>query len=183
MTCAALIAPFESVVPARSADAKSRNVPRGEARIANASEARPQQLALPDAGLTLTLIRTTLLSLNDALRSDNFTVMRDISSAPFRDAHTAGSLSRLFSALAQQGIDLSAVAVLTPILSEPPSVDAKKGALRLKGYFEGRPVGIAFDLIFAAEAGRWKVAGLSVQPGAARVPSAASPLASGRNLR
>lgn len=174
--CAALIISFENIGSALSADAKARAAPEGGTRSVETPEDHARQLVPPDAGLALTLIRTTLLTLNDALRSDNFTVLRDVSSIAFRNAHTAGGLSRRFSTLAQQGIDLSAVAVLTPTLSEPPSVDAEKGALRLKGYFDGRPMGIAFDLLFAAEDGRWKVSGLSIQTSPPRVP-----LASGKN--
>lgn len=172
--CAALIS-FASVVPALGGDPNTKAGQQAERRDVKTLAGPPQHLAPPDAGL-----RTTLLTLNDALRSDNFTVLRDISSTPFRGAYTAGGLSRLFSGLARQGIDLSAVAVLTPTLSEPPAVDAKKGALRLRGQFAGNPVGIEFDLVFAAEAGRWKVLDLSVQPGAARVPSTGAPLASGQ---
>lgn len=59
---------------------------------------------------------------------------------------------------------LSAVAVLPPELSEVPKLDAAIGEVRLTGIFAGKPVQIAFDLLFAAEDGRWKLLGLSVKP-------------------
>lgn len=183
VACAALMS-FSRADPAFGADAKStgptaKEPQQSRDRGVETSSKSPPRLASPDAGLTLTLIRTTLLTLNDALHSDNFTVLRDISSTLFRNAHTAGGLSRRFSGLAQQGIDLSAVAVLTPKLSEPPSIDAMKGLLRLRGHFDGRPVGLQFDLVFAAEGAKWKVLGLSVQPTATPEPPAEAPHTAG----
>jgi hypothetical protein len=48
--------------------------------------------------------------------------------------------------------------------------------LRLKGYFPGQPVQINFEMLFQAVDGRWRLFGLSVQPGpavAAQSPPAA----------
>jgi hypothetical protein len=132
-------------------------------------------VAPPGPDLIVVLVRTTLLTLNDALRSDNFTVLRDLASPQFRAVNTPGRLSQAFSDLARRGVDLSAVAILAPELAELPSLDAEKGVLRLKGYFSGKPVKIEFDLAFQAEAGRWKLLGLSVQPVAAEAQAAAPP--------
>lgn len=127
-------------------------------------DAPRQTVAPPSPDLIVVLVRTTLLALNDALRADNFTVLRDLASSRFRAVHTPGKLSQIFSDLAGRGIDLSAVAVLSPELSERPFLDASGGVLRLKGVFDGKPVRIDFDLLFQAEGGRWKLLGLSVQP-------------------
>ena len=136
--------------------------------VAVAERAWPQaeqpQLAMPDAEKIVLLVRTTLITLNDALQTGNFTVLRDIAAPGFREANTAGRLAQSFSDLTRKNIDLSAVTVITPQLTEPPSLDREKGMLRLKGYFPGEPVQINFELLYEAVDGRWRLFGLSVQP-------------------
>jgi hypothetical protein len=130
------------------------------------------QVAIPDADRILLLIRTALLSLNDALQTGNFTVLRDIGAPAFREANTPARLSRAFSGLAAQGIDLSAVAVMAPQLTEVPRLD-ERSMLHLKGIFPGQPLQINFEIIHAVVAGRWRLFGLSV----AAVPPQPAPAA------
>jgi hypothetical protein len=130
------------------------------------------QVAVPDADRILLLIRTALLSLNDALRTGNFTVLRDIGAPAFREANTPARLSQAFSGLAAQGIDLSAVAVMAPQLTEVPKLD-ERSMLHVKGIFPGQPLQINFETIHAVVAGRWRLFGLSV----AAVPPQPAPAA------
>src|SRR5262245_26737983 len=100
------------------------------------------QAVMPDAEKIVLLLRTTLITLNDAIQTGNFTVLRDMAAPGFRDANTAGRLAQSFSDLASKGIDLSPTSVIAPQLTEPPGLDQAKGMLRLKGYFPGQPVQI-----------------------------------------
>lgn len=119
---------------------------------------------MPDAGTIVLLTRGTLLTLNDALQSGNFTVLRDVAAPAFRDANSAARLGVIFASLAERGIDLSAVAILTPQVSSAPELDPQTNMLRIKGFFPGQPVRIDFDVIYQAVGGRWRLFGLSVQP-------------------
>lgn len=141
---------------------------------ANAQPMAQQPVAMPNAEKVVLLVRNTLITLNDAVQTGNFTVLRDTGAPGFREAHSAAQLSQIFSNLRAQTVDLSAVAVITPQLSEPPVLDRQKAMLRLKGYFPGEPVRIDFDLIYQAIEGRWRLFGLSVQPNrsAASAPQA-----------
>jgi hypothetical protein len=142
-----------------------------------APQSPPQQsgVVMPDAEKIVLLLRTSLLTLNDALQTGNFTVLRDMGAPGFRDTNTAARLSQSFSDLVAKGIDLSPVSVIAPQLSEPPSLDQEKGMLHLKGYFPGTPVQINFELLYQAVGGRWRLFGLAVQPGTPAVaPSAAN---------
>jgi hypothetical protein len=130
--------------------------------LAPASQA---QVVMPDADKIVLLLRTSLLTLNDALQTGNFTVLRDIGAPGFREANSAARLSQSFSDLAFRGIDLSPVSVIAPLLTEPPHLDRENGVLRLKGYFPGKPVQINFEMLYQAVQGRWRLFGLSVQPG------------------
>lgn len=118
-------------------------------------------LIVPSAENTVILIRSTLLSVNDALRTGNYTVLRDLAAPSFRDRNTAGRLYQIFSNLASKGIDLSATATMVPKLARAPSIDAKK-RLHISGHFPGQPAQLNFELMFEAVSGRWRLFGISV---------------------
>ncbi len=140
--------------------------------VAAQTTATPPQVVMPDAQKIVLLLRSTVLTLNDAIQTGNFTVLRDVGAPGFREANSPARLSQAFSNLASQGVDLSAVTVVAPQLTEAPALDQQKGMLHLKGYFPGQPVQINFEVLYQAVAGRWRLFGLSVQPaGAAPSPA------------
>jgi hypothetical protein len=141
-----------------------------------AKKPETSEVVLPGAESIVILIRTTLLSLNDAMRTGNYTVLRDLAAPSFRDANTAGRLYQIFSELTAKHIDLTMVALLAPQLSQMPSIDQNK-RLRITGYFAGSPVQLNFDLMFEPVNGQWRLFGLSVipAPSASANVSAAAP--------
>jgi len=140
----------------------------------NAQTPAQPQAVMPDAEKIVLLLRTTLLTLNDAIDTGNFTVLRDRGAPGFREADSAARLSQSFSDLASKGIDLSVVSILAPQLTEPPALNQQNGMLRLKGYFPSQPMQINFEMLYQAVNGRWRLFGLSVQPGAPTPPAAAA---------
>jgi hypothetical protein len=137
-----------------------------QAPSAQGSPAAAQpQAVMPDAEKIVLLLRTTLVTLNDAIQTGNFTVLRDVGAPSFSDANSAARLSQSFLDLASKGVDLSAVTVIAPQLTEPPALDQQKGMLHLKGYFPGNPVQINFEVLYQSIGGHWRLFGLSVQPG------------------
>jgi hypothetical protein len=145
----------------------STQKPPAQKPAAQAAKPAAPQVVMPDAEKIVLLLRTTLITLNDAMQTGNFTVLRDMGAPGFRDANTAARLAQSFADLATKGIDLSPTSVIAPQLTEPPGLDQAKGMLRLKGYFPGQPVQINFEMLFQAVDGRWRLFGLSVQPGPA----------------
>jgi len=133
-----------------------------------APAAAPQQPAqvvvMPEAEKIVLLLRTTLLTLNDALQTGNYTVLRDVAAPGFRDANSAARLSAIFGNLTGKGVDLTAVAILMPQLTDAPVLDEKAGMVRIKGFFPGQPVRVDFEVLYQAVDGRWRLFGLSVQP-------------------
>jgi hypothetical protein len=127
------------------------------------------------------LIRTTLLSLNDAMRTGNYTVLRDVASPSFREANSAGRLSQIFANVAAKNLDLAAVAILAPQLSPAPSIDQNK-RLHISGYFPGNPVQLNFELMFEPVNGQWRLFGLSVVPAPATSTNASAAPANGLPL-
>jgi hypothetical protein len=149
----------------------------GSAPIAARAQQAPAkpEVVLPDANKIVLLIRTAILTLNDAVQTGNFTVLRDKAAPAFQARNTAAQLGAIFQNLAGQGVDLSAVSIITPQLTQDPAIDAN-ARLRLKGYFPGDPVRIDFDLLFESVGGRWRLFGVSVTPttaGASGAPAAA----------
>ena len=125
---------------------------------------QPAQLVMPDAERIVLLVRTSLLTLNDALQTGNFTVLRDVAAPSFSQANSAARLASIFGNLTKQAVDLTAIALIVPQLTEPPILDQQNKMLRIKGFFPGQPVRIDFDVIYQAVEGRWRLFGLSVQP-------------------
>ena len=109
----------------------------------------------------LYLIRSTLLTLNDANRTGNYTVLHDLASPEFQARNTAADLSNSFADLRRRHFDLFSVALAAPQLSALPVLDGN-GMLRLTGFFPTRPLQINFDLLFQNTGGQWRLFGISV---------------------
>ena len=109
----------------------------------------------------LYLIRSTMLTLNDANRSGNYTVLRDLAAPDFQARNTAADLAQSFSDLRRRKFDLYGAALLAPQLTAVPAID-EKGMLRLAGYIPTQPLQINFDLFFQAVAAQWRLYAIAV---------------------
>jgi hypothetical protein len=126
------------------------------------------------------LIRSTLLTLNDANRSGNYSVLRDLAAPDFQAKNSPADLTDSFSDLRRRKFDLFATALVAPELTTAPALDAK-GMLRLTGHFPTRPQQIDFDLLFQNVGAQWRLFGISVatpavpaapaQPATAKAPA------------
>ncbi len=141
----------------------------------------PQQAAKPaniDRNGVLILIRSTLLALDHANKSGNYTVLRDIG-APGFQSNTAARLGDIFGKLRNDNLDLSGVAVIDPQLSLLPQIEAN-GLMHMAGFFPSVPSQVNFDLAFAPVNGQWRLFGISVsigQSGPAAPPPPEPPVA------
>jgi hypothetical protein len=130
---------------------------------APAAQPKPAEQKLPvSLEQALYLIRSTLLTLNDANRSGNYTVLRELAAPDFQAKNSAADLGVIFSDLRNRKMDLFAVALMAPQLSAPPHLEAN-GMLRLTGAFPTRPLQISFDLLFENVGGQWRLFGIAVQ--------------------
>lgn len=130
--------------------------------------ARAQTAAVPDDTGILILVRTSIVALNHANRTGNYTVLRDLGAPGFRQANDAARLSQIFARLRARDIDLAPVVAIEPLLRNKPFID-KRGLLRVTGQFPARPLRLEFDLAYQHADGRWRLFGVSVNP----VPSVA----------
>jgi hypothetical protein len=176
------IAQQRSETTARPPGAAQKQDQRSAPAAPSVATPAPQQPLPVSIEQALYLIRTTLLTLNDANRSGNYTVLRDLAGPDFQARNTAADLSLIFSDLRRRNFDLYAAALLAPQLTAAPALDAEQ-RLHLTGFFPTRPLQINFDLLFQVVAGQWRLFGISIatsetaptQPQAQTHPPVAAP--------
>ena len=122
------------------------------------TEPRPAQI---DRNGVLILIRSTLLALDQANKTGNYTVLRDLAAPGFQAVNTAARLGDIFANLRRDKVDLSGVAVLEPQLTRLPQIEAN-GLMHMTGFFPSVPAQVKFELLYAPVEGQWKLYGVSV---------------------
>lgn len=147
--------------------------------------APPQQQAPKPANIdrngVLMLIRSTLLALDHANKTGNYTVLRDLG-APGFQVNTAAKLAEIFAKQRGDKLDLSGVAVIDPQLSLLPQIEPS-GLLHMAGFFPSVPSQVNFELLFAPVDGQWRVFGVSLSVGqSAPVAPAAPEAAAGKSV-
>ena len=118
-----------------------------------------------DRNGVLILVRSTLLALDHANKTGNYTVLRDMA-APGFQGNTAARLAEIFAKLRNDKLDLSGVAVIDPQLSLLPQIEAN-GMMRMAGFFPSVPTQVNFELMYAPVDGQWRLFGISVAVGQA----------------
>lgn len=121
---------------------------------------KPAQI---DRNGVLMLIRSSLLALDQANKTGNYTVLRDLG-APGFQSNTAARLGEIFAKLRNDNLDLSGVAVIDPQLNLLPQIETN-GLMRMAGFFPSVPTQVNFDLAFAPVNGQWRLFGISVSIG------------------
>jgi hypothetical protein len=111
----------------------------------------------------LILVRSSLLALDQANKTGNYTVLRDIG-APGFQSNSAARLGEIFAKLRNDNLDLSGVTVIDPQLNLLPQIEAN-GLMRMAGFFPSVPTQVNFDLSFAPVSGQWRLFGISVSIG------------------
>ena len=140
--------------------------------------AEPNQAPKPaniDRNGVLMLVRSTLLALDHANKTGNYTVLRDLAAPGFHAGNDAARLAEIFAKLRNDKLDLSGVAVIDPQLSLLPQIE-QNGMMHMAGFFPSVPQQVNFELIFAPVEGQWRLFGISVSVGqAGPVPPAEAP--------
>jgi len=150
-----------------------------------AQDAKPAQEPKPaqiDRNGVLILVRSSLLALDQANKTGNYTVLRDLGAPGFQATNTAARLGEIFANLRRDKIDLSGVAVLDPQLTLLPQIESS-GMMHMSGFFPSVPAQVKFELLYAPVEGQWKLFGMSVglgqsgpvAPQPAPAPTAAAP--------
>lgn len=144
----------------------------GKPAPAKAAPSGAQTISVPAPEVLLMMVRTTLVALNQANFTGNYTVLHGLGSPQLQAKNTPADLGDAFAGLRGQNIDMSPVLVLTPQLTEKAGF-TPEGALRLVGFFPSKPLQIEFVMNFLPVNDRWRIDGLSVS--AVPAPQAAAP--------
>src|SRR6266850_2731298 len=87
--------------------------------VAQAQNKVPSERALE------TLVKTSLLSFNDANMTGNYTVLHARLSKPFREQFPPERLKETFKDFSQKHIDIHVVAAYGPSYAAPPAIDGE----------------------------------------------------------
>jgi hypothetical protein len=128
------------------------------ASLAQAQNKVPSERALE------ALVKTTLLTFNDANVTGNYAVFHAKLSKPFREQFPVERLARRFQEFNKKHVDFDIVAALKPSYDPAPKVD-DDGKLLVKGYFPTEPLQVHFNLEFIPSDGEWKLIGINVKVG------------------
>ena len=117
---------------------------------------------IPSALQQEILIKASLLTLNDANVTGNYTVLHAKLGKQFRDRITPDKLKQAFKSFADQKVDWDLIAARTPVATSEAKID-NRGALILRGYFDTRPSRVNYELDFMISEREWKPVMLNVK--------------------
>ncbi|MXP15088.1 hypothetical protein GRI44_10040 [Altererythrobacter confluentis] len=118
---------------------------------------------VPDSLEMSKLVWSTIIAVDHANRSGNYSVLRDMSAQGFQINNTAATLATTFSGIRNSRINLSNVLLVPPTYSEAPR-QVQADIFEVKGLFVLRPTSIFFNMYFQWEQGQWKLFGIDLQP-------------------
>jgi hypothetical protein len=117
----------------------------------------------------LILVRSVLIALDQANKTGNYSVLRDIGSPDFQRNNSAARLAEIFANQRNGNFDLSNVAVLDPQMTLQPQIDPN-GMLHFAGFYPAPSGQMNFEFLLQPVNNKWVVFGLAVnfaQAGAA----------------
>jgi cell division septation protein DedD len=146
----------------------------GPGATPTAAPTPPPRPAPVDRNTVLILIRTTLVAVQQANQTDNYSVLYGISAPGFQQANSSQRLSQIFANLRAKNFDLSGIVVLDPQLLDLPQLYSN-GVMRIAGFFPSVPMQVYFDLQFIPVQGQWRLVAVAVDVGVPMAPSAPTP--------
>lgn len=124
---------------------------------------------VPDENTLARLVWSTMIALDNANRTDDYSVLYALGTTGFRRTNSIDQLRANFTVLRDNRVDVGRAILSTPSYYIPPEIN-QRGHLRLRGGFDYRPRSIRFDLIYAQEGGGWRINAVSVVEMSADAP-------------
>jgi len=131
-----------------------------------------QALPIPPPEVLLLMIRTNIIAIDQANKTNNYTVLRALA-GPDLQGLTPEQLSEKFADIRAKAIDLSPTIVVSPQLTQSPAI-TPKGVLHLVGFFPTQPLQVRFHMAFQPVNGFWRLAGFSLDVVPPNAPKAAA---------
>jgi hypothetical protein len=108
------------------------------------------------------LVKSSILSFNDANVTGIYDVLRAKTSKAFRDKFSVENLAEAFKSFRDKGVNLLGTVVMTVTYTEPATVN-DDDALSLNGYFDTSPNKTYFSLQFVMSDGEWRLTKINVK--------------------
>ncbi len=108
------------------------------------------------------LVKSSLLSFNDANVTGNYTVFHAKLSKPFRQQFSPEKLKETFREFAEKDIDIDIIAAMKPTYDPAPLID-DNGKLVVKGSFPTEPARVVFELDFIPSDAEWKLVRINIK--------------------
>jgi len=119
------------------------------------------QNKVPAARPLEALVKSSLMTFNDANLTGNYSVLYDKAAKPFRAQATVQKLVDAFKVYRDKKVNLASIVSADMDSSNKATIDSD-GVLNLKGKFKDDDKRIRFDLKFVNEEGAWKMLGINV---------------------
>ncbi len=126
------------------------------ATVAHAQNEVPTDRALE------ALVKGSLLTLNDANVTGNYSVLHAKLSRPFREQFSIEKFRAAFKQFRVENTDYDIIAAMQPTYDPKPVID-EEGKLVVKGSFPTEPSRVRFDLEFIPSEGEWKLIVIQVK--------------------
>jgi hypothetical protein len=150
---------FMIVTACGSTGAQAQTKPASEKPSGEASPGS-QKPPIDNIQLAL-LIKSTIMALQHANQTGNYSVLRDLGTPVFRERFDQAKLTAIFANLRSRGVNLSPVLMIMPNLTKQPEL-TPPNALRVVGNFPTQPLQIQYEFLFLLIDGVWRVEGLAV---------------------
>lgn len=138
---------------------------RQPAPTSPATQSRPRQLVqphqVPPGPAIAILVKSSLIALNQANATGNYSVLLALGSGTFRARNNSQTLAQTFSGMRSARVNLNPVIVMNLQLTRQPVIEQNR-FLRLIGFLATRPSQTNFDLHFEPSENEWKLANLSL---------------------
>ena len=168
--------PMETSIPVAAKPASAEQQPAAPIRavqhkipvvqrtkiIHHIAKVAPGPVAVPSPEVLVMLLRSTLVAVNQANFTENYSVLLGMMTPARTDPSERKPVGQGVCRPASANLDLSPALVLTPRLVTAPSLTPEH-VLRLNGFFPSGPLQIDFAIDYRAVDGYWLIDGLSVK--------------------
>ena len=128
---------------------------------AGAVAAKADGLPITKRAEAVALVRSTLVRLNDANLTANYTLLRATGAPDFQARFSEAALSELFAGMRAKGIDLTRFVALEPMI-EAARYHTGQQVLQIAGTLSTGSVQTRFKFSYQSLDGGWKLYGLNL---------------------
>ena len=106
------------------------------------------------------LVRTTMVAVDHANKTGNYTVLRDLGARSFQEINDPVRLADIFRPIREAKLNLSEAVLIDPALDNP-RID-RNGLLNLEGFVPLKPLAPIYRFVYRWEKNAWRLFSISV---------------------